>query len=187
MPVLDYRTVLAEHNLIRRFCDEVRDLTGDAAEFGVYQGMSARLICEMLPESTVYLFDTFTGMPEDMVSSGIDFHSAGSFRDTSIQAVQKELIAHHNYILVPGEFSETGRLFNLPLKFVHIDCDLYKSTAAALDIAWPLLVPGGVILDDDYRCSSCPGAFKAVNEFVQRNSDARLEVLGTRAVIRRQR
>ena len=39
-------------------------LEGDLAEVGVYQGGSAKLICEVKKEKKLYLFDTFTGLPE---------------------------------------------------------------------------------------------------------------------------
>ena len=39
-------------------------LEGDLAEVGVYQGGSAKLICEAKKEKSLYLFDTFTGLPK---------------------------------------------------------------------------------------------------------------------------
>ena len=175
----------AEHNLIRRCCEEVHHLSGDAAEIGVYRGDSAKLICELLPESVVYLFDTFAGMPKEMVTAGLDAHYAGEYGDTSVDLVQAHLEGCGNFEIVRGEFSEMSHV-TPTLRFVHIDCDLYKSTKAAIEWAWPLLVEGGVILDDDYHCGSCAGAAKAIDEFAKTNPDARVETVGTRAIIRRQ-
>ena len=38
---------------------------GDFAEVGVYQGGSARVICEAKGSKRLRLFDTFSGLPED--------------------------------------------------------------------------------------------------------------------------
>lgn len=174
---------LAQKILIRECCAAVKDLAGDAAEIGVHQGHSAKTICELLPDSTVYLFDTFCGFPAEMVTAGVDYHKAGGeFRDTSVERVTKALASVSNYVLVPGVFPKSANgevIRGIPgmapmcnadyhcwcLRFVHIDCDLYKSTLAALHWCWPLLVPGGMVLNDDYGCSSCAGAKKAVDEF----------------------
>ena len=46
-------------------------LDGDMAEVGVFQGGSAKLICEAKGERKFYLFDTFEGLPD---VSDIDTH-----------------------------------------------------------------------------------------------------------------
>jgi len=38
-------------------------ITGDIAEVGVYQGGSAKLICEAKGDKNLHLFDTFEGLP----------------------------------------------------------------------------------------------------------------------------
>ena len=45
-------------------------LSGDWAEFGVFKGACANLMLEALPAgSTLHLFDSFEGLPEDWVGS----------------------------------------------------------------------------------------------------------------------
>lgn len=173
-----------QKELIAKCCQEVAGIEGDAVEIGVHQGDSASLICETLAPSTVYLFDTFTGMPAEMITEGIDYHTKNDFRDTSLQAVKKRLEKYDNAVIVPGIFPHTAEM-SPRLRFVHIDCDLYLSTKAALEWCWPLLVDGGVILDDDYQCWSCGGAKKAVDEFVSSHPEASVEVVSRRAIIRR--
>lgn len=174
---------LAQKKLIELCCEEVKHLSGDAVEIGVHRGDSATLICNLLKDSTVYLFDTFIGMPKEMVTPGLDSHRASDFSDTSVSMVRMRLSSAANAVLVPGVFPNSATV-QPRIRFAHIDVDLYLSTKAALEWCWPLLVPGGVVLNDDYGCGSCPGAKKAVDEFVE-ESDAALTVSMNRAILRR--
>jgi len=139
---------------------------GDIAEVGVYKGGSAKLIAKSI-EATgkkVYLFDTFTGMPP--TDKNKDLHKEGDFGDTSAGDVIKFLKDCPNVIIYPGFFPKTAE----PVKgkkfcFVHIDCDIYKSVRDACEFFFPRIVPGGMMLFDDYGAKSCPGARMAVDEF----------------------
>lgn len=169
--------------LIRRCCSEVQHLAGDAVEVGVHRGDSADMICELLPDSTVYLFDTFTGMPKEKVVETIDYHRAGAFNDTSLEHVTKRLKDRPNARIVQGVFPQSANV-EPTIRFAHVDVDLYMSTKEALDWIWPRMVDGGVLLNDDYGCSSCAGAKKAVDEFVAIHG-AQCEVTHRRAILRR--
>lgn len=175
-----------QESMIRDCCREVEDLEGDVVEIGVHQGDSARVICESLREAAVYLYDTFSGMPEDMITSGVDTHRKTDFADTSVRAVQNRLRGIDNATFVSGVFPQSGKVGPACIKFAHIDVDLYRSTKEALEWCWPRMVSGGVILNDDYLCSSCPGAKKAVDEFVTDHS-ASCVVMNHRAILRRHR
>jgi hypothetical protein len=49
-------------------------------------------------------------------------------------------------------------------KFVHVDVDLYQPTIDSFRYFWQLVVPGGVMICDDYNWS---GAKMAVEEFAK--------------------
>ena len=49
--------------------------------------------------------------------------------------------------------------------FIHLDVDIYSSYIECLDELYAKLVPGGVVVFDDYGSSKWPGAKKAVDEF----------------------
>jgi O-methyltransferase len=60
---------------------------------------------------------------------------------------------------IPGAFpDEPGARY----RFVHLDVDVYQPTRDSLDYFYPRLVPGGMIVCDDY---GWPGARKAIEEF----------------------
>ena len=70
--------------------------------------------------------------------------------------------------LVPGYFQDTlaPTVGDRTFSFVHLDCDLYQSYRDCLTFFWPRLVPGGIILFDEYDDPSWPGCNLAVDEFV---------------------
>jgi hypothetical protein len=47
-----------------------------------------------------------------------------------------------------------------------VDVDLYEATLGSLDFFYPRLVPGGMLVCDDYGFTTCPGATRAVDEFM---------------------
>lgn len=49
-------------------------------------------------------------------------------------------------------------------RFVHVDVDLYEPTKGCFEYFYPRLVPGGIIVTDDYNW---PGGRRAVNEFCE--------------------
>ncbi|MEO0034391.1 MAG: hypothetical protein RLZZ501_414, partial [Pseudomonadota bacterium] len=64
---------------------------------------------------------------------------------------------------IPERFGEVAdRRFCL----VHIDVDLQQPTLDALAFFYPRLVPGGLIVFDDYGCSTCVGATAVVDAFL---------------------
>jgi O-methyltransferase len=154
-------TIMHCDGLIRECCRKVTSLTGDAAEVGVYRGMSALVICDELPGCTVHLYDTFEGMPDQC--GKLDSVRGGDFKDTSVAHVTN-LLTGRTISMHVGVFPATS--VDVPLKFVHVDCDLYQSTKDAMSWAWRNLVDGGIILCDDYGACECAGAKQAIDEFL---------------------
>ncbi len=166
------------------FYNQTRHLSGDIAEVGVYKGGTAYLLCEraLAHNDHVYLFDTFKGMPK---VSDKDLHHKGDFADTSVNAVIRLLGSFRNYAIYMGKFPQdtgyTVEQFNF--KLVHLDCDIYESVKDSLELFWPKMVPGGIIVFDDYNEPNCPGAKLAVREFFKDNPEKIVETVQSQAIV----
>ena len=147
---------------------------GDYIELGTHWGLMARVIYKLMdPTKNLFLLDTFEGFVESdlQVEKQIyanDWH-VGNFHPTST-----ELVGNYvgdgkipaNLQLKKGWFPDTfAGLENKRWRFVHVDFDLYQPIKRALELCWPNVVPGGVLVVHDYGCFGFPGAKKAVDEF----------------------
>ncbi len=141
---------------------------GAVVEFGVGGGDSIRLIAKLAATSgrTVHGFDSFEGLPEDWAGrhEGKGHYGTGG-RPPAVPA---------NVTLHAGWFADTLPVFlgnNADsAAFIHIDCDLYASTRIVLEAMAPCIVPGTVILFDEYFnfFGWREHEFKAFREFVDR-------------------
>jgi tetratricopeptide (TPR) repeat protein len=118
-------------------------LSGLVLEFGVYNGKSIRRIAERLTD-TVHGFDSFEGIPESW-----NDEPSGSY---SAEGVLPEVPS--NVVLHQGWFDDTLPPFvsthTEPIKLLHIDCDLYSSTKTVFNHLHQQIVPGTVIVFDEF-------------------------------------
>jgi O-methyltransferase len=145
----------------------------EVAEFGVYQGATARILADVMarrsPDAELHLFDTFVGMPSE---EGYDYsgeeYRPGDLGDVDVRAVRAvvERDGVHPVFHI-GTFKDTlpeaeatGRL-----SLSHIDADLYESVLEACEWCYPRTIAGGAIVFDDYAAEDCPGADRAIAEF----------------------
>jgi predicted O-methyltransferase YrrM len=135
---------------------------GCFVEVGVYHGGTAWHLAKTaeLQGRTLYLYDTFTGIPYADRAAG-DSHLVGDFKDTSAAHVRMDI---PTALVIEGVFPESA-LDMEPVAFVHLDCDQYQSYRDALDYLLLRMVPGGMIWLDDYECLG--GATRAVDETVR--------------------
>lgn len=134
---------------------------GDFAEVGVYQGGSAYVLYKIAITrgSDLHLFDTFSGTP--VFTEGLDKHKIDRefAAEEAPQRLRQVMPMAKFYI---GIYPQTHPENLPPLAFVHCDCDQYLSVKAVIDHMWPLLVPGGIMIFDDYPYLL--GAKRAVEE-----------------------
>jgi hypothetical protein len=136
---------------------------GLAVEFGVSTGGTLRIITPTRPRGTVFGFDSFAGLPETW-RTGFE---TGTFAVDEVPEVP------HAEVVV-GEFADTlpgwAAEHPEPLAFVHLDADLYSSTATVLDHIGDRLVDGSIVVFDEYF--NYPGwpehEHRAWTEFVER-------------------
>lgn len=116
---------------------------GLALEFGVYSGTTLRAIAAGRGDGRVYGFDSFQGLPEHWRAG----FAAGTFDDTEPPDVPgAELVVGWFADTLPGFLAEHPD----PVDLLHLDADLYSSTATVLEHVGPRLRPGSVVVFDEY-------------------------------------
>jgi predicted O-methyltransferase YrrM len=149
------------------------------AEVGAYQGGSARFIGEAMRwhnrENPFFVCDTFRG--HAVVDETLDGeHRVGEqFVNTSAADVTEYLKDLTNIRVVAGDFRETSAQLeaHAPFAFVHLDVDVYPVTRYGLEFFAPRMLPGGLIVADDYGFTTCQGARKGVDEFARAHPEYR--------------
>ncbi len=167
---------------------QVQALPGAYAEAGVYDGGSARILCEAKGADHLHLFDTFAGMPETDPKADPHF-VAGQFADTNRQMVEDYLAGFPNIHIHQGFFPASAA--DVPadrqFKFVHLDLDLYRSTLDGLRFFYPRLVRKGIIISHDYGNVTAPGVKQAFDEFLATTDEPILQLWDTQCVLMKTR
>lgn len=147
------------------------ELPGDTAECGVYRGATSYLICcanlaARPGPKTHHLFDSFEGLSLPGPADGAHW-SKGDLR-CGLEEVRRSLSNFNEVRFHPGWIpSSFVDVDDRKFSFVHIDVDLHEPTRDSLAFFYPRMTPGGIIVCDDYGISTCPGATRAVDEFLQ--------------------
>jgi O-methyltransferase len=139
-------------------------------EVGVWRGGSGALLAAAArragSRAPVYLCDTFAGVVKtgDMDTA----YSGGEHADTAPSTVAALLASLQldGVEILRGVFpDETGAgIAGERFGLCHIDVDVYASARDVYEWIWPRLVPGGVIVYDDYGFITCPGVTQHVAE-----------------------
>ncbi len=167
-------------------------IEGDIVECGVWRGGSMQAVARTLLEHGddqrhLYLFDTFEGMPPpgefDVRHDGSparDLLARDEARQSTVWAVAglddvKGAMAAVGYPAerihyVKGRVEETtpGQA-PARIAILRLDTDWYESTRHELEHLYPRLVPGGVLLIDDY--GHWAGSRKAVDEWLEQTGE----------------
>ncbi len=136
-------------------------------EFGVNSGTTIRILSEAMKVGDqmppFHGFDSFEGLPEDWTH----FQKAGRFgRQGKLPPVPDTVTLHVGWFneILPGFLQQHAG----PARFIHIDSDLYSSAKTVLTLLADRIVPGTVIVFDEYF--NYPGweqhEHKAWTEFV---------------------
>jgi hypothetical protein len=146
-------------------------------EFGVFSGRTTRRIAAAFPNHDVFGFDSFRGLPERWR----DGYEAGAF-DTHGEPPSD---LPDNVTIVTGLFEETLPAFvrmhgHRPLGLVHIDCDIYASTATVFRFLGPMFRDGTcLVFDEAFNYPHWQHhEIKALYEFLMENPQWTVEWLG---------
>ncbi|MFH1309450.1 MAG: TylF/MycF/NovP-related O-methyltransferase [Candidatus Omnitrophota bacterium] len=202
-PVLARRQWLKRFLAHVELFQKTLDVPGDIAELGVFRGLGLMTWANLLEAycigdrtKIVYGFDNWKGFTELDPEDGKDSTSVqkfvGGFSPEKYYNEIKQAIAifdKDRFIpwkprvkLVKGDVVKTVPKFikeNPGTRFslIHFDCDLYRPTKIALEVLWPVLSRGGVMLFDEYSISEWPGETRAVDDFFNNKANVRIKAL----------
>jgi hypothetical protein len=155
---------------LKEFLKLALPLAGDLAECGVFRGASAYLMAKAMTRANcakkLHLFDSFAGLSKPKPDVDGSYWKTGALAcgveevAANLQNYSDRLVFHPGWI--PDKF---GDVEEKRFCFLHVDVDLYEPTYATLEFFGPRMVPGGLIICDDYGFETCPGAKKAVDKF----------------------
>ena len=161
-----------------------RRLPGAMAEAGVFKGGSARLICEEKGEVPLHLFDVFETLQQGGLPGDGEVRRHFGRTHGTLAQVRSLLAAYPNVNIHPGLFPESARGFDdLRFSFVHLDLDLPGATRSALEFFQPRLVPGGILVGDDYLDPEVRACFES---YLEGCADTRIELPWSQIMIVRQ-
>jgi len=200
-------TQVSEALYILNALESVKSLPGDICEYGIAQGFTSALLGFTIKDTNknLWLFDSFKGLPaptsKDKLKDDIfNLKSMEAYKGTMKHSIQSVLdnLKQINFPLtrtkiIDGFIEETIEKQEMPkhVSFAYVDFDFYNPIKIALEFLDKVIVPGGIIIVDDYDFFS-EGAKVAVDDFYSTHSkDYELELpipsAGHFAVLRRKK
>jgi len=177
---LTYLTWTRLHSL-QRACREIEEVPGDVVECGVGLGGSG-VVLASLTRRPYHGYDVFGMVPPPGASDSFDAHARyrqitggkvkgpggdpyfgyrrdllGRVTDTFSGFGLRDVTLHQ------GQFAETLHP-TAPVALAHVDCEWHDSVALCLARLEPWLVPGSIVVVDDYFAFA--GARAATDGFV---------------------
>lgn len=161
-----------ELEVILRELMRAADVSGDVVEFGCFAGTTSVHISRWLENSSksFHVYDSFAGLPE---KTAPDSSPAGEqFKAGELAVTKKQFILNCKKagvrlpMIHKGWFSDLDER-DVPgqISFAFLDGDYYESVRVPLELIEHKLMPGAVIVVDDYANEALPGAARAVDEW----------------------
>lgn len=154
----------------------LKHVEGDFVECGVYRGASARAIIDYLNfgslNKTYYLLDTYAGIEEKYLTEGErqrrvnlpELYEADYYQD-----VVNTFKDFSNVKIIRGPVPDTLPLVQTEkVAYLSLDMNNVTPEIAAADYFWDKLVPGGIIISDDYGLPAFPYTKIGFDEFAAR-------------------
>lgn len=161
------------------FADLTKDIPGDVVELGVFKGSGVISWLKALELSSVNhkktvgfdffdderLLESINTSDKEVMRSLFDDRN---FDPNGYDDVLRSLLTDakfHNFELVKGDVTATVPVFleenpGFRASIINFDMDIEEPTEICLDLLWPRLCPGGVLIFDEY----------AINEWTESNA-----------------
>lgn len=135
-----------------------RDLPGKYVEIGTFEGRSAQVLLNYMKKTGIskdcYFLDTFAGITFDTAATSADAQWFGSHSDSSrnsLKSVSDFLSGFESFHLVACDIIKDSLPAAIDhIAFCNIDVDIYEAYIHALRKVDERLVPGGVIICEDF-------------------------------------
>ena len=134
-------------------------LEGDYLEFGVFRGTSFIMASKLvqtynMPTMRLFAFDSFEGLPDSEGKAFTESEFSCS-EDLFKKIVKKAGVDLSKVVTIKGFYSNSlnediKKKYNIKAAIVHIDCDLYNSTKEVLNFIESMVVPGTILIFDDW-------------------------------------
>lgn len=173
------QTLEFSYEMAKKYADKA----GVYVECGVAAGAQIIAMAKGAPNKTIYAFDSFQGIPlpsnrddqmpgimilteserkalpdpgkQKLETTGATSVSEEDFWDH----IKSSGVNHKNIKAIPGWFEETTEQFGFEvISILRLDGDLYNSTYVCLENLFPKVLPGGVVIIDDWQLSGCKAA-----------------------------
>lgn len=169
---VSHHTLLDEMRLheLWQLADQVGHLDGDGIEVGCWRGGAGAMIAARLgerrPGTTMVLCDTFSGVVKAGANDRV--YRGGEHGDASEQDVREIAgrLGVTNLKVLTGIFpEETGAaVADRRFKFAHIDVDVHDGVRDSFFWLLPRLVPGAIVVFDDYGSATTDGVRTFIDE-----------------------
>lgn len=148
-------------------------LDGDFVECGVNTGIYSLAACRYINfnklDKDFWLFDTFAGVPETHMSPeerSTEVEKSAARYSECYDLVRNNFAPYPRAHLVRGTVPET--LTSVPIDrvaYLSIDMNIVLPERAAIEYFWPKLVPGGIVVLDDYGWLPHVAQKRALDDF----------------------
>ncbi len=151
-------------------CGRLDGVPGAAAELGVYRGAFAACINALLPDRTLWLFDSFEGFDPEEAERELALGRAGegliaAHRNTGAEAVLARMLHPETVVIRQGLFPASLEGLEERFALVSLDADLEDSTYAGLCYFVPRMNPGGYLFLHDWDAPKLVGVRRALARF----------------------
>ena len=171
-PVIRSRNDYVRISTLELLARRISRVPGALAELGVYKGGFSSCMNQLMPERTLYLFDTFSGFDQaegqrerDRSTCGDAFLAA--HRNTAEGLVLKRMPHPESVTVKAGYFPQSLQGLEDRFALVSLDADFRDSTLEGLRYFWPRLNPGGYLMLHDWGSPKLTGVSEAVALYEQ--------------------
>ena len=125
-------------------------LDGDFVECGCYKGTTAKIMCDMAdfssyPDRRYYLYDLFDH------DSAMPHHSMPEHSQFLFQKTRERFSQFSNVVVTQGQVPDIlSEVSPGKIAFMHIDLNNAEAEVGALEVLFDRMVPGAVLVFDDY-------------------------------------